>query len=44
MPKRRSVDTKENYGKAIKIFFDNYNKDLQKLLIAPFDINLGYSV
>ncbi len=37
-------DTKENYGKAIKIFFDNYNKDLQKLLIAPFDINLGYSV
>ena len=36
--------TKENYGKAIKIFFDNYNKDLQKLLIAPFDINLGYSV
>ncbi len=31
-------------GKAIKIFFDNYNKDLQKLLIVPFDINLGYSV
>ena len=37
-------DTKENYGKAIKIYFDNYNKDLQKLLISPFDINLGYSV
>ena len=37
-------DTKENYGKAIKNFFTNYNKDLQKLLIAPFDINLGYSV
>ena len=37
-------DTKENYGKAIKSFFENYNKDLQKLLIAPFDINLGYSV
>ena len=37
-------DTKENYGKAIKAFFDNYNKELQKLLIAPFDINLGYSV
>ena len=37
-------DTKENYGKAIKTFFDNYNKDLQKLLIAPFDINLGYSL
>ena len=37
-------DTKENYGKAIKTYFDKYNKDLQKLLIAPFDINLGYSV
>ena len=37
-------DTKENYGKAIKTYFDQYNKDLQKLLIAPFDINLGYSV
>ena len=37
-------DTKENYGKAIKSFFENYNKDLQKLLIAPFDINLGYSL
>ena len=37
-------DTKENYGRAIKLFFENYNKDLQKLLIAPFDINLGYSV
>ena len=37
-------DTKENYGTAIKFFFANYNEDLQKLLIAPFDINLGYSV
>ena len=37
-------DTKENYGKAIKLFFDNYHKDLLKLLIAPFDINLGYSL
>ena len=37
-------DTKENYGKAIKLFFEKHNKDLQKLLIAPFDINLGYSV
>ena len=37
-------DTKENYGQAIKIFFENYNKDLRKLLIAPFDINLGYSI
>ena len=37
-------DTIENYGMAIKTFFDNYNKDLQKLMIAPFDINLGYSL
>ena len=37
-------DTKENYGKAIKLFFDCYMKALQKLLISPFDINLGYSV
>ena len=37
-------DTKENYGKAIRFFFENYSKDLQKLLIAPFDINIGYSV
>ncbi len=35
-------DTKENYGKAIKLFFDCYMKDLQKLLISPFDINIGY--
>jgi len=37
-------DTKENYGKAIKLFFDCYRKDLQKLLISPFDINIGYSL
>lgn len=37
-------DSKEHYGKAIKYFFEKYNKNLQKLLIAPFDINLGYSV
>ena len=37
-------DSKENYGKAIKSFFEKYNKDLQKLMIAPFDINLGYAI
>ncbi len=37
-------DTRENYGKAIKLFFENDYKDLQKLLLAPFDIQLGYSV
>ena len=37
-------DTKENYGKAIKLFFDCYMKDLQRLLVSPFDISLGYSL
>ena len=37
-------DTKENYGRAIKTFFENYNRELQRLLIAPFDINSGYSM
>lgn len=37
-------DNKENYGKATKWFFENYLKDIQKLLIAPFDINCGYSI
>lgn len=35
-------DTKENYGQAIKLFFDNFYKELQKLLISPVDISLGY--
>ena len=37
-------DTKENYGKAIKRFFDCYMKEVQRLLISPFDISLGYSL
>ncbi|MDR0325801.1 MAG: antibiotic biosynthesis monooxygenase [Oscillospiraceae bacterium] len=37
-------DTIENYGKANKWFFDNHLKPIQKLLIAPFDINIGYTV
>ena len=37
-------DSKENYGKAIKQFFDCYMKELQKLLISPFDISLGYTL
>ena len=37
-------DSKENYGKAIKQFFDRYMKELQKLLISPFDISLGYTL
>lgn len=38
------LDNKENYGKATKWFFDNYEKELAKLLIAPFDIHCGNSV
>ena len=37
-------DTKENYGIATKWFFDTYYKEIQKLLIAPFDINCGDSL
>lgn len=37
-------DTKENYGKANKWYFDNYLKQVQKLLIMPFDIHIGYSI
>ena len=37
-------DTIENYGKANGWFFANYLKQFQKLLIAPFDVNCGYSV
>ena len=37
-------DNKENYGKAVEWFFANYLMQVQKLLIAPFDINCGESV
>ena len=37
-------DNKENYGKATKWFFENYLKDIQQLLLAPFDINCGNSL
>lgn len=37
-------DNKVNYGKANEWFFKNYLKDIQKLLIAPFDINCGNSI
>lgn len=37
-------DNKENYGKAVKWFFDSCLKDINKLLIAPFDINCGDNV
>lgn len=37
-------DNKENYGKAIDWFFERYYKDIQRLLIMPFDIHCGNSV
>ena len=37
-------DNKENYGKATKWFFENYLKEIQKMLIAPFDISCGNSL
>ena len=37
-------DCKEHYGSAIKWFFDSYMKELQRLLIMPFDISIGDSL
>lgn len=37
-------DTMENYKNATDWFFANYGKDIQKLLIMPFDINCGNSI
>lgn len=37
-------DTIENYSQATEWFFTQHGKDIQKLLIMPFDINCGYSL
>ena len=37
-------DSIENCGNANGWFFDNYEKQIQKLLIMPFEINSGYTV
>ena len=37
-------DTIENCGNAKAWFFDNYAKEVLKLLIMPFDISSGYSL
>lgn len=37
-------DTIENCGKANGWLFDHYFKEINKLLIMPFDINSGYSI
>jgi hypothetical protein len=37
-------DDKENYGVANGWLFKTHLKEIQKLLIAPFDIMLGYEL
>ncbi len=37
-------DNKESYGKAVKWFFESYGKEIQRLLIMPFDINCGNTI
>lgn len=37
-------DTIENCGRANGWFFDNYSKEISKLLIMPFDISSGYAI
>lgn len=37
-------DDQESYGKAVKWFFDHYGKEIQKLLIMPFEISCGTTV
>ncbi len=37
-------DTIESCGICNKWFFDNYSKEISRLLIAPFDINSGYTI
>lgn len=37
-------DTKENYGKATRWFFEQYEKEIMNLLLMPFDINCGNTV
>jgi hypothetical protein len=37
-------DNKESYGKAIEWFFERYGKEIQRLLVVPFDINCGNTV
>lgn len=37
-------DTIDNCGRANGWFFENYSKQILKLLIMPFDINSGYTL
>ena len=37
-------DNIDNYGTAVGWFFEHYRKQIEKLLIMPFDINSGYTL
>ena len=37
-------ETLEAYHEATKWFFSAYEKDIMKMLIAPFDINCGEAI
>lgn len=37
-------DSIEEYGEAVKWFFDEYGKRVMRLLIMPFDINSGDTI
>ncbi len=39
-----AFDSKENYGKAVAWFFNRYGRDVQRLLVMPFDIHCGNSL
>jgi hypothetical protein len=38
------IDTMENYANANTWLFGNYEKQIMRLLIMPFDINCGNSI
>ena len=37
-------ESREACGKAMGWFFSNYNKEISRLLIMPFEINSGYNI
>lgn len=37
-------DSKESYGKAVAWFFEKHSKEIQRLLIMPFDIHCGNAI
>lgn len=39
-----AFDSSTSYGAATKWYFDTYMKELQRLLLAPFDVSCGDSL